>query len=242
MSGHSKWSQIKHKKAASDAKRGQLFSKLIREITVAAQQGGPNPDANHRLRAAMERARDGGLAKDNIARALERASGRGAETELSEFLYEAASPGRVAILIEGITDNKNRTHAELKHLLAEHGGRLAEQGSLVWNFEKVGLIECRREHNPTKAAEEIELAIIDSGARDFRHADRQWLIETEFSSRDAVRTQLERRGIALASAAHDYKPRVRLEIAPAELEKIELLLDALVAHDDVQEVYTNLQD
>ena len=136
MSGHNKWAQIKHKKAATDAKKGAVFSKMVREITIAARVGDPNPDANIRLKAAIERARSIGLPKENIDRAIAKASGQGDGAELFEFLYEASAPGGVAILIEGITDNKNRTINEIKHLLSTHGARLADPGSLLWNFEK----------------------------------------------------------------------------------------------------------
>ncbi|MBI2640963.1 MAG: YebC/PmpR family DNA-binding transcriptional regulator [Candidatus Sungbacteria bacterium] len=137
MSGHSKWAQIKHKKAVTDAKKGQLFSKMVREITIAAKEGGPNPESNPRLRAAQDRARALGLPKDNMERAILRASGAGADMALQEFLYEAAAPGGVMILIEGITDNKNRTLAEIKKILSERDVKLVPQNSLLWNFKKV---------------------------------------------------------------------------------------------------------
>jgi len=137
MSGHSKWSQIRHKKAITDAKKGNLFSKMVREITIAARVGDRDPDANIRLKAAIERARAIGLPKDNIERAIAKASGHGPGQELSEFLYEASAPGGVAILIEGITDNKNRTSNEIKRLLSKHDARLADPGSLLWAFEKI---------------------------------------------------------------------------------------------------------
>ena len=143
MSGHSKWSQIRHKKAITDAKKGNLFSKMVREITIAARTGlpagkagDPNPDANIRLKATVERARSIGVPKDNIDRAIAKASGQGDGSELFEFLYEAAAPSGVAILIEGITDNKNRTFNEIKHLLSKHDARLVNPGSLLWAFEK----------------------------------------------------------------------------------------------------------
>lgn len=137
MSGHSRWSQVKHKKAASDAKRGQLFSKLVREITMAVRSGGPDPDANPRLRSALERARSLGLPKENSERAILRASGGEGGASLQEFLYEATAPNGVQILVEGITDNKNRTLAEIRQTLAGHGAKLAPPNSLLWNFEKV---------------------------------------------------------------------------------------------------------
>ncbi len=136
MSGHSKWSQIKHKKAITDAKKGRVFSKMVREIAVAARLGGSNPNNNQRLRAALERARSVGLPKENTERAILRASSAEGDTALEDFLYEATAPGGVMILIEGITDNKNRTLAEIKKTVTEHGAKLVPQNSLLWNFEK----------------------------------------------------------------------------------------------------------
>ena len=225
-----------------DAKRGQLFSKLIKEITVAAREGEANPEANPRLRSAMERGRSEGLPKDNIQRAIERASGKGEAGELAEFLYEASAAGGIAILIEGITDNKNRTLAEIKHLLNLRGARLAESGALLWNFDKIGLIEVSGADNPAKTKEEIGLAVIEAGASDFRTMNDLWLIETAFAEGQRVRRGLEAGGIMVKELIHDYKPRAPLSIPPAEREKLEPLLDALSEHDDVQEVYTNLAE
>ncbi len=237
MSGHSKWSQIKHKKGTADAKRGQLFSKLVKEIAIAAREAGTNPDANPRLRAACERARAEGLPKDNMERALVRAAGRGDGAELFEFLYEATAPGGVAVLIEGITDNKNRTVNEIKHLLDEHGSRLAEPGSLAWNFEKIGVIECAA---PDGAAPETaQLAIIEAGARDLAPSDDGWMAETDFNAREHVRVALETAGFSIRATHQDYKPKSPITLVPDTAPRIEKLLDALLEHDDVQEVYTN---
>ena len=181
MSGHSKWSQIKHKKAVSDAKKGQLFSKLVREIMLAVRTGGPQPETNARLKSALERSREQGLPKDNIERAVERAYGGGEAAKLQEFLYEAVGAGGVYILIEGITDNNNRTLAEVKPILSKHDAKLVPPNSLLWNFEKI------------------------------------WTTEGK-----------------------DYRPKNPLELASGEKEKILLLLDELIDHPDVQEVYTNL--
>ena len=138
MSGHNRWGQIKHKKGAADAKKGQSFGRLAKEITIAARSGSADPAANSRLRAAMERARDEGMPKENIARAIARARGNGEGAELSEILCEAAAPGGIAIIIEAITDSKNRTVNEIKRILTEHNAKLAQPGSLLWNFEKIG--------------------------------------------------------------------------------------------------------
>lgn len=242
MAGHSHWKQVKHQKGAADAKRGQLFSKLVKEITVAAREGGPNPDANVRLRASLERARSEGLPKDNMDRAIARASGRGDGSELFEFLYEAAASGGVAILIEGITDNKNRSFNEIKHILSEHGGRLADPGSLLWNFEKIGVltVEQQETRDMGKSHEALELAIIESGARDFREEDGVWIVETDFGGSELVRERLAAAGLTVRESGHDYKARQAIDIADDAAAKIEPLIEALLGQDDVQEVYTNI--
>lgn len=243
MSGHSKWSQIKHKKGATDEKRGQVFSKLVKEITIAAREGGVRPESNARLRSVMERAGSEGLPKDNMERALIRASGKGEGSELFEFLYEAAAPAGVAILIEGITDNKNRTLAEIRHLLGGYGARLAEQGSLAWNFEKIGTLVCHAPKSGDKTSEEIEIAIIESGASDFqRRDDGAYDIEAPAAEREHVREALERQGITVMESGHDYKPKTAITPESAARAALEPLLDALAEHDDMQEVYTNLRE
>jgi YebC/PmpR family DNA-binding regulatory protein len=240
MAGHSKWAQIKHKKAAADAKKGQLFSKLIKEIMVSVKTGGDSPATNVRLRSAIERARSAGLPKDNIERAIKRASGGEDGRELQEFIYEATAPGGAAIIIEGITDNKNRTLAELKHILNEQGGKLAEQGSLMWNFKKIGLIELTVEDNPEKTPEEIELAIIESGADDFKKLDGEWIVETKFEQMEKVRQEIESRGIKIKEISHDYRAQTTTALPEQTAAETEKLLDIISEHDDVQGVYTNI--
>src|SRR3989338_6397039 len=192
MAGHSKWKQIKHKKAVTDARKGQLFSKLVKEVTVAARTGGVNPETNTRLRSALERAKSEGLPKENVERALERASGGTDGPLLQEFLYEATAGGGVQIIIEGITDNKNRTLAEIRHILSEHGGRFAESGSLLWNFEKIGTLEINRTDNPERSTDEIAIAAIEAGAGDFTQLEDSWIVETEFLRLAETRRALER--------------------------------------------------
>lgn len=240
MSGHSKWSQIKHKKGATDAKRGQLFSKLVKEITLAAREGGTTIDANARLRAVAERARASGLPKDNIERAIARASGTGESNELFELLCEATVPGGIAIIIEAITDNKNRTINEIKHILAEHNARLNEPGSLLWNFEKIGILEVTHDMNPGLTRDRTEAAIIESGANDFEERDGVWIVETPYADRESVRRNLEAQGVIVKEATHDYKPKTTMTIEPDRKGSLLALLDMLSEHDDVQEVYTNL--
>lgn len=238
MAGHNKWKQIKHRKGAADAKRGQVFSKLVKEITIAAREAGTNPDANPRLRAACERAREEGLPKENMERAIARAAGRDEGAELAEVRYEASAPGGVAILIECITDNKNRTVNEIKHLLDEHGARLAEPGSLSWGFEKIGVMECAARAGAAHDAS--ELAIVESGARDFTQTEDGWMIETALAARENVRAALERAGFTIRAMRHDYQAKSPITLAPDIAQKIESLIDALDDHDDVQEVYTNI--
>ncbi|MFY9463187.1 MAG: YebC/PmpR family DNA-binding transcriptional regulator [Candidatus Sungiibacteriota bacterium] len=240
MSGHSKWSQIKHKKGTADAKRGQVFSKLVKEITIAAREAGANPDANPRLRAACERARAEGLPKDNMDRAIARAAGKGEGAELFEFLYEATSPGGIALLIEGITDNKNRSVNEIKYLLGEHGARLAEPGSIIWNFEKIGVIICAS--MPDASQEVNEFAIIESGARDFTMDGNEgvWLIETSFNAREGAADALKQSGFTIRETRYVFKSKSPITPDAAIAPKIEALLDALIEHDDVQEIYTNI--
>lgn len=210
---------------------------------VAVRTGGGNtPDTNAQLRSAIERARAFGLPKENIERAITRAAGGEEGAELQVFFYEASAPSGISLLIEGITDNKNRTVAEIKHLLSEYGARLVEPGSLAWNFEKIGILELAARDNPGAAPETIELAIIDSGAADFKKANEGWIVETDFETLAKVRHNLEACGISARATYHDYKPKTTVSVAPAEKERIESLIESLIDHDDVQEVYTNLAE
>lgn len=240
MAGHSKWKQIKHKKAVTDAKKSQLFSKVAREIMVAARAGGTSAETNIRLRTALERARGVGLPKDNIERAIERAAGAGDDAKLQEFLYEASAPGGVLILIEGITDSINRSIAEIKHILSGHGAKLAGPGSVAWNFDKIGILVISAEANPRKTGDDLELLIIDAGASDARREEATFFVETEYTRRDAVRSRLEGAGVVVGEIGHDYKPKNTVELEEKLRGSMNSLLDDLLAHDDVQEVYTNL--
>ena len=244
MSGHNRWTQIKHKKAITDAKKGKVFSKLVREVMIASKVGGDSPDTNIRLRAAIERARDSGVSKDNIDRAVARGSGSAQDIEFKEFLYEAIGSGGIAILIEGTSDNTNRSINEIKHIINTHGGRIAEPGSLLWNFQKIGILEVSKEQNPHIAKDDIELIFIEAGARDFFSTDEndKWIIETEFIDRERVRRQLEQKNVVVGVSGHDYKPINTISCDAPSASAAESLIDALAEHDDVQEVYTNIQE
>lgn len=241
MSGHSKWAQIKHKKAITDAKKGKLFSKALREIAVATKIGGANHDTNPRLKSGIERARSYGVPKDNIERAILRASGGGNDVALSEFLYEATLPQGLALLIEGITDNKNRPLAEIKHILSEYGGRLADPGSVLWNFEKVGTLEIVPSENK-KEGEELALLAVEAGAKDFTLLDDALFVETVFLEREEVHRSLEIKGITVRESGHDYRSRNPIQIEKSAKEALDQTLETLLDQDDVQEIYTNILD
>lgn len=241
MSGHSKWAQIKHKKAVTDVKRGQLFSKMVKEISVATRSGGADPKTNPRLRAAVEKARLTGLPKENIARAMERASGKTEDGKLQEFLYEATAPRGVSLIIEVITDNKNRSLAEIKQILNKFGAKIADPGTILWNFEKVGVIKVEHVQNPKKPKEDMELIIIESGAKDLQHKDNSWVVETNFQELEVVRKNLEERGLKTKEVLHLYKPKMVLSPGEETQKNIESLSNELCAKDDVQAVYTNLE-
>lgn len=215
---------------------------MVKEITVAARSGGVNSETNPRLRQALERAKFMGLPKENRERAIFKASGGEEGTMLQEFLYEATYPGGIMILVEGISDNKNRTLAEIKHLLGERGAKLADPGSLAWNFDKMGAIEIAPEDNRHIKSDELELAIIEAGARDFKKIDTALLVEADFEKKDEVRKKLEKVGIKIKESYYYYKPRAPVDLSEKELEAAESLLDAISNHDDVQEVYTNLAE
>jgi len=239
MSGHSKWSQIKHKKALTDAKKGKVFSKMSREITTAAKNGSANPEFNMRLRSAIDRARTAGIPKDNIERALQKVAG-GEENSLHEFIYEALGPGGISIIIEGITDNTNRSFNEIKLLLAKHNAKIVEQGSLIWNFEKMGIIILDKEEN--KTIEKMEEIILDSRAVDFQETKDLWMVETSFASLAMVKKYLEERKIFVKEIKCYYKAKTTLDLKPEEKTCLDALLDALENHDDVQEINTNLKN
>lgn len=242
MSGHNKWSQIKHKKGITDTKKGKIFSRLVREVMIACKIDGNNPDSNIRLRAAIEHARAEGVPKDNIERAVGRGSGTKEGIEFKEFLYEATGPGGIAILIEGITDSTNRSIGEIKHLLSIHAGKIAEPGSLLWNFQKIGILEVNVKQNSKISKDDIELAFIESGAQDFSFLDDTWVIETGFTDREHVYKLLEEKGIVVNTSSHEYKAGNMVILEPQTMEAVQSLLDILTDHEDVQEVYTNIQE
>jgi YebC/PmpR family DNA-binding regulatory protein len=238
MSGHSKWSSIKHKKGAADAKRGKLFSKLSRAIIVAAREGGGDPDGNAALATAIQKARDNSMPKDNIERAVARGSGASADGDTYEHItYEGYGPGGIAVFVEALTDNRNRTAAEVRHIFSKHDGNLGESGVVAWLFERKGLVLVAADGADE---EEITLAAADGGAEDVSLEGSSFQIVCAGEDLAAVRTALEEAGIAVESAELTMLPKTTVEIAEeTAARKVLRLMDALEENDDVQDVYAN---
>jgi YebC/PmpR family DNA-binding regulatory protein len=236
MSGHSKWSSIKHKKGAADAKRGRQFTKLARAITVAARDGGVNPDANAPLATAIQKARDASMPKDNIQRAIDRGSGIGSDADAIEsILFEGYGPGGAAILVEALTDNRNRASADIRHAFTKHNGSLGEPGSVAWIFEKRGVIAV----DGGRYGEDDLIVAIDAGAEDVRGDGEQLRVVCEPSDLSAVREALEQAGVELQSAEVAMEPKSTVLVKGTEAESLLRLVDMLEEHDDVNEVHAN---
>jgi YebC/PmpR family DNA-binding regulatory protein len=237
MSGHSKWSTIKRQKGANDAKRGALFTKVAREISVAARQGGPDPDANYRLRLAVEKARSVNMPADNIKRTIEKATGGGDAEQFEEIVYEGYGPGGVAVLVEAATDNRNRTAAEVRSIFTKTGGQLAGSGAVAWQFEPRGLIVVARDG---KDADEVALAAIDAGAEDVDTDDEDAIeIFTEPAALETVRQGLEGAGVEVESAESTMVAKQTVELDSAKARQALRLVELLEELDDVQRVTAN---
>jgi len=237
VSGHSKWSSIKHKKGAADAKRGQLFSKLTRAIIVAARDGGPDPDANLALANAIEKAREGSMPKENIERAIARGSGASDDGQAYEQVsYEGYGPGGVAVFVEALTDNRNRTASEVRHIFAKQDGNLATSGSVAWLFERKGVVLV-----PDSADEdEVMLVAADAGAEDVVREGSSYQVISAPEDLARVREALAENGIEVESAELTMLPKTTVEIEDeASARKLLRLMDALEDNDDVQDVYSN---
>jgi YebC/PmpR family DNA-binding regulatory protein len=236
MSGHSKWAQIKHKKAATDAKRGRLFTRLIKEITIAARQGGGDPNGNPRLRLAIATAKANNMPQENITRAIQRGTGELPGVSYEEVIYEGYAPGGVALLIETVTDNRNRTVSELRHLLARNNGNLGESGSVAWMFHKKGsIIISRANYNE----DDILSIVLDAGAEDMRSDEETFEIITSPENFEAVKKALEENGVKIESAELQMIPQSTVRVEGKEAEQVLRLIEALEEHDDVQHVYAN---
>jgi len=237
MSGHSKWSTIKRQKGANDAKRGALFTKVAREIAVAARAGGGDPDANYRLRLAMDKARSINMPADNIKRAIERATGEGDADQYEEIVYEGYGSGGVAVLVEATTDNRNRTAAEVRSIFSKAGGQLAGTGAVAWQFEPRGLITIDRQGVD---ADEVALAAIDAGAVDVDTESDPIEIYTEPHDLEAVRTALDSSGVAIDEAESTMLAKQTVTLDAEHVRKTMHLVELLEDLDDVQRVTTNV--
>ena len=236
MSGHSKWSSIKHKKAATDAKRGKVFSKIIKEVTVSARLGGKDPSANPRLRTAIATAKAANMPQDNIDRAIKKGVGELPGVTYEEVTYEGYGPGGVAVLVHAMTDNRNRTVAEMRHVFSKNGGNLAEAGAVGWMFELKGLILVEAD----KADEDVlmELAI-EAGAEDLQMEGGNFVITTSPEGFESVRDKLIENEVPLASADLTMVPQSTVELDAEKARRVLKLMDVLEDHDDVQDVYSN---
>jgi YebC/PmpR family DNA-binding regulatory protein len=236
MSGHSKWSSIKHKKGAADAKRGKLFTKLARAITVAARDGGGSVEANPALGLAVQRARDASMPKDNIQRAIDRGTGEGDDASAIEsIVYEGYGPGGAAILVEALSDNRNRTGSEVRHLFDKHGGSLGEPNSVAWQFDKRGVVIVDGE----RYGEDDLMVAIDAGAEDVAVDGDVLKVITAAGDLAAVRGALEESGVAIESAEVSMEPKNTVEVAAAEAGSLLRLMDELEEHEDVDSVHAN---
>ncbi|MBT8335334.1 MAG: YebC/PmpR family DNA-binding transcriptional regulator [Gemmatimonadetes bacterium] len=236
MAGHNKWSKIKRKKAANDAKTGAIYTKLIREITVAAREGGGNPDFNPRLRLAIDSAKGANMPSDNIDRAIKKGTGELEGVSYEELTYEGYGPNGVALFIETLTDNANRTVADLRHVLGRHNGSLGTSGSVAWQFDRKGMIvvDAGRYHEDAV----LEAALM-AGAEDVKREDDEFYVTTEVSTFHEVQDAMKEAGVEFADAELTMVPQNTLAIAGSDAEKLLKLLDALDDLDDIQKVHTN---
>lgn len=236
MSGHSKWSSIKHKKGAADAKRGKLFSKLARAITVAARDGGGDTEGNPALATAVQKAREASMPKDKIQKAIDTGTGAGSDgAAIERIVYEGYGPAGVAVLVEALTDNRNRAGAEIRFAFSSHGGSLGEPGSVAWIFEKKGAIAV----DAGRYSEDDLMPAIDAGAEDVRDDGEELRVLCEPGDLGAVREALEAAGVEIGSATIATEPKSTVELKGQDAERVLKLLDALDEQDDVDEVFAN---
>ena len=236
MSGHSKWSTIKHKKGAADAKRGKIFTKVIKEITVAARIRGGDTDGNPRLRLAVQKAKEVNMPQDNVTRAIKKGTGELEGVQYEETSYEGYGPGGVAIFMEVMTDNKNRTVGELRATLGKNGGNMGENGCVAWMFEQKGFITVKTSE---KCEDELLELVIDSGGDDMQTVDDHYEITTSVESFESVRKAVENGGIKTETAELTRIPQNMVNVDEKNCKSLLRLMDALEDHDDIQKVYSN---
>ncbi len=238
MAGHSKWAQIKRKKAVNDQKRGQHFTRLIREITVAARSGGGDPNFNPRLRLAVDTAKAANMPADNIERAIKKGTGELEGVDYQEIAYEGYGPGGIALYIETVTDNPNRTVAEVRHALGKHGGSLGTSGSVAWQFDRLGQIYINADRYDE---ESTFMAALEAGADDIRREDSVYVVTTQMNAFNDVQEGLRKQGIAYDEAELAMVAKTTVDVSGEDARKLLKLLDALDDLDDVQKVYSNAE-
>ena len=240
MSGHSKWATIKRKKAATDSARGRLFTRLIKEITIAARNGGGNPEGNPRLRLAIQTAKGANMPADNITRAIQKGTGELEGVSYEELTYEGYGPGGVAILAEIVTDNNNRTVSEMRHIFARHNGNLGNTGSVAWMFNRQGTIVIPTSGKNASLTEDDLLPIVlEAGADDLQTEDEVFTVTTTPQAFEQVKQAIENKGIEIENASLQMVPDNTVKVTGKEAEQVLKLLEGLEEHDDVQNVYAN---
>ncbi|MDQ3194565.1 MAG: YebC/PmpR family DNA-binding transcriptional regulator [Bacteroidota bacterium] len=236
MSGHSKWATIKRKKAATDSARGKVFTKIIKEITISARDGGGDPDANPRLRLAIQTAKGSNMPQDNITRAIKKGTGELEGVKYDEITYEGYAPSGIAMIIESVTDNKNRTVAELRHIISKTNGNLGESGSVAWMFERKGVVNVEKENVNEDELMEI---ILDAGADDLKSEGDYFEVITSIENFEKVRKAIEDKSYKLEGASLQYIAKDLIAVDGKSSEEVIRCIDALEENDDVQNVYTN---
>jgi YebC/PmpR family DNA-binding regulatory protein len=239
MSGHSKWANIKRRKGKVDAIRGKVTTKISREITIAVRMGGADPTGNMRLKLALQKAKENNIPKDNVQRAIQKGQGALEGGNYEEILYEGYGPSGVAVMLEIMTDNRNRTAADIRHLFTKYGGNLGESGCVGWMFDKKGLFLVDK--TPAINEEDLMLLAIEAGAEDFKAGDDQYEITTDPDDWEKVREALDAAKIPVATAQITMVPQTTVELTGDEATKMLRLMDALEEHDDVSEVYSNVE-
>jgi YebC/PmpR family DNA-binding regulatory protein len=237
VSGHSKWSSIKHKKAATDQRRGKQFSKLLRQVEVAAREGGGNVDANATLASAVQKARDFSVPMDNIERAIKRGTGEIEGIRYEQVVYEGYAPGGVGVLVEALTDNRNRTGQEVRHVFTKLGGNLGDPNSVAWQFDRKGVVLIDRDGAPEE--EQLLEVVLEAGAEDLAEEGDQWRITTGPADLGPVREALEAAAIPIASAELSMVPQASVPVEGGQARLVLNLIDALDDLDDVQAVHSN---
>lgn len=242
MSGHSHFSSIKHKKGAADAERGRAFSKMARVIIVTAKEGGDDPSSNYKLKMAIDQAKQINMPKENIERAIKKGAGKLEEEKLEHFTFEAYGPGKTAIIIEGITDNKNRSLGEIKQILNQHNGKLADAGSVKWLFERKGTIPIDFEGQDSDIKKEgLEMTVIEAGAEDIYWHNDILYVYTKPEELERVKKNLEEKDIKIDSASLDWVAKETIGNEEKEKESCQKLFEALDENDSVQDIYSNLK-